>query len=113
MAPRRGVTPIVAIIRNWFLGLKFQNPLRYEGAYSKRTQPPPNLPVGPSHKLSSNYYYTRDPRREVLPPELAYHPLKAIAPGDDKEAKAVTKKPPPIPGFGYDWNSGKQLYEAK
>ncbi|CAI9728393.1 dehydrogenase [ubiquinone] 1 alpha subcomplex subunit 7 [Octopus vulgaris] len=113
MAQRRSVTPIIATIRNWFLGFKHQSPLRYEEEYSKRTQPPPSLPVGPHHKLSGNYYYTRDARREVLPPAIAYSPAPALAAGESAESQETVKKLPPIPGFGYDWATGKSEYKTK
>jgi len=50
-----------------------------------RNQPPPALPFGPSHRLSTNHYYTRDGRRECGPPQIVYMPqTKAISAGEQR-----------------------------
>ena len=37
-----------------------------------RTQPQPLLPGGFAHKLSKNYYYDRDARRQVGQPQVLF-----------------------------------------
>ncbi|XP_065077308.1 NADH dehydrogenase [ubiquinone] 1 alpha subcomplex subunit 7-like [Ochlerotatus camptorhynchus] len=93
---RRDISPMLQELRNFLLGRKHNNALRWEDGIAARTQPPPNLPEGPYHKLSANHYVLRDARREVT------HPINLSSPvllGEKSSAKKL-----PTPGKSYAWD---------
>ncbi|KAF7284025.1 NADH dehydrogenase [ubiquinone] 1 alpha subcomplex subunit 7-like [Rhynchophorus ferrugineus] len=91
------VNPFIQKIRDFLLGRKHTLALRFQDNLASRSPPQPILPDGPSHKLSANYYYTRDARREVSPPQIV-SPVQKQIPGETSSVKRIT------PGEIYKWD---------
>uniref|UniRef100_A0A131Y1K7 NADH dehydrogenase [ubiquinone] 1 alpha subcomplex subunit 7 n=1 Tax=Ixodes ricinus TaxID=34613 RepID=A0A131Y1K7_IXORI len=70
MSLNRDISPALRLVREFLLGRQWKNNLRFPDQVTTRSPPPPSLPPGPAHKLSDNYYFARDGRREVAPPKL-------------------------------------------
>ncbi|KAJ8713006.1 hypothetical protein PYW08_008310 [Mythimna loreyi] len=98
----RDISPVMQKLRDFLLGRKHTNALRFEPLLADRTQPPPQIPDGSSHKHAQNYYYTRDGRREVAPPmDLT---KKLLVASDDKGAPKTAANVRPTPGPVYQWD---------
>jgi NADH dehydrogenase (ubiquinone) 1 alpha subcomplex subunit 7 len=58
-----------------------------------RTIPPADLPPGPSHKIAANYYFTRESRRGVNPPEILAPQQKLLDSPNAQVAVAEEARP--------------------
>ncbi|XP_037042141.1 NADH dehydrogenase [ubiquinone] 1 alpha subcomplex subunit 7-like [Bradysia coprophila] len=94
---KRDIGPLLQKFRAFLLGRQHINNLRFEDGLADRTTPPPELPDGPAHKLSANYYVNRDGRREVAPPQVLATQNALIGSGE-----SVSK--PPVPGAVFRWD---------
>ncbi|NXD27656.1 NDUA7 dehydrogenase, partial [Spelaeornis formosus] len=107
-------TRLVQQLRNFLAGrdLQAKLQLRYE-EIAKRTQPPPRLPVGPSHKLAGNYYCSRDGRRESVPPVVVVAAAQRTLPAGTQAPSSgtsvtTTGKKPVTPGLPFrKWEISK------
>ncbi len=100
----REVSPFLIRLRSLFLGRVATNPLRFQKDMAARPGPEANLVEGPSHKLASNYYFTRDARREVGFPTLVASNEKAAKalpqPAAEGDAAAAAPKAVSFPKKG-------------
>lgn len=67
------VSWILQRFRAILLGREYRSNLRWAKDLAPKTQPQPELPLGPSSKIRFNYYCNRDPRGEVERPQVLYN----------------------------------------
>ena len=105
----RDVSPMVQKFKNFLGGRTHNNPLRFQKGVAERPGPEANLPEGPSHKLSGNYYFTRDGRREVGFPTLladnSKDAQKAIEGGEGAAAVTTAAKGGKRPGQYFNYSN--------
>uniref|UniRef100_Q9VNT3 NADH dehydrogenase [ubiquinone] 1 alpha subcomplex subunit 7 n=1 Tax=Drosophila melanogaster TaxID=7227 RepID=Q9VNT3_DROME len=87
----RDVAGFLSRVRNFLLGRTHKTAHRFADMVSPRTQPPPNIPSGPTQSLFANYYYTRDPRRLVKPFVDVVQEHKKMLTAKVKEEEAAKK----------------------
>lgn len=103
----REISPFLRKVRSALGGRDHNNPLRFQKGVAERPGPEANLPEGPSHKLSGNYYYTRDARRELTFPTLLADNSKdgQKTLGDGATAEVATTKKPKRPGQYFNYSN--------
>ena len=101
MSASREISPFLQKMRALFLGRVIKHPLRFQPEVASRPGPEANLPEGPSHRLATNYYFTRDARREVeRPNELADNSATKAIEAGGKEAKETETAKIQLPKVG-------------
>ncbi len=107
-AGHRDISPFLQKFRNLLQGREANINPRFKDEMATRDPPEANLPPGPAHKVSGNYYFTRDGRREVTFPTTLADSTKALqAGGEGKEeassavANAPAKRRTPGPVYKY------------
>merc|ERR1711874_419313 len=100
----REISPVLQKVRAILLGRTHMNNHRFEALLANRTQPDPEVPGGPAHKIESNFYHKRDARREVHPPLVLAGQGKALPSGQEEGGEAgdarVKSK---VPGAVYNY----------
>ncbi|KAL1500741.1 hypothetical protein ABEB36_006186 [Hypothenemus hampei] len=94
------VNPFLQRVRDFLLGRKHTLALRFRDLLATRSPPPPVLPDGPAHKLNTNYYYSRDARREVKPPEVVASGTRQQI-EEDSNSKVIKRL---TPGKVWQWD---------
>ncbi|XP_050526580.1 NADH dehydrogenase [ubiquinone] 1 alpha subcomplex subunit 7-like [Daktulosphaira vitifoliae] len=96
----------ISALRTFLGGRNFKPNVRMVDEVSAATQPPPDIPGGPYHKVNNNYYCTRDARREVTSPLVVAETSQNIKIENAKSITAEGSKPTklPLPGKIYHWD---------
>ncbi|XP_050444466.1 NADH dehydrogenase [ubiquinone] 1 alpha subcomplex subunit 7-like [Adelges cooleyi] len=95
----------ISALRTFLGGRKFKPNVRMANEVSAATQPPPNVPGGPHHKVNNNYYCVRDARHEVTPPIVVVEQsTQYIENAKIPAGESVKTTQLPLPGKVYHWD---------
>lgn len=98
----RDVSPFLKKVRNFLLGRPHTLALRFDQDVATRNPPQPDLPEGPAHRLDNNYYFTRDVRSLVQPPEVVVtNTDKNLLETGKSDTVQVTRR---LPGKIWQWD---------